>query len=312
MPNPGNEATNTTTYESDDYVNVLGCIDQHQYCNPNNNKCTALIGSGSAIDAILALNVSNKQLAIAARIASQQSVLGMYYSVNGRGSGALRASESVFELSQVGLPNDQWMNEVSSWFAISLAKVQEIPIRWAIGPSYVPVGSKLKRASLPEEIQLCKSQIILSPGGTTSFSVLGIVVIFIVGIFLMLLSLFLDSLTGHFRSKLHKHDYKQVQWGLDGIFQLHRLAYEAAGQGTWTGGFNSIPVTRQGDLIRVPDFRTDSIHPTLRMREQREDSEQVCDQITTFLSSDQSPGGFEDKKGPFFSYAPVSSSEAAT
>lgn len=255
--------------------------------------------------------MSSKQLAIAARIAPQQLALGMYYSVSGRGSGALRASESVFDLSQVGLPNDQWMNEVSSWFAISLAKVQEIPIRWAIGPSYVPAGSKLKRASLPEELQLCKSQIILSPGGTISFSVLGIVIIFIVGILLMLLSIFLDLLTSYFRSKLQKHEYKQVQWGLDGIFQLHRLAYEAAGQGTWTGSFNSIPVTKKGDLIRVPDFRADSRHPTLRMREQREGPAQLSDEITTVLSSDQSPGGYEDKKGPFVSCAPVSSSEAA-
>lgn len=268
------------------------------------------MGSQSPIDALIELNLSLKQLVIAGRIAPQQVSLGMYYSVNGRGSGALRASESVFELSQVGLPNDQWMNEVSSWFAISLAKVQEIPIRWAIGPSYVPAGSMLQRASRPEELQLCKSQIILSPGGTTSFSVLGIVIILIVGITLMLLSIFLDVLTSYFRSKLQKDEYKQVQWGLDGIFQLHRLAYEASGQGTWTGDFNSIPVTKKGDLIHVPDFRADSRHPTLRIREQRENSAQLSDQITTLLSSDQSPGGYENK-GPFVSYAPVSSSEAA-
>lgn len=310
ISNPGNNATNTTTYESDDYVNVLGCIDQFQYCNSNNNKCTALIGSGSAVDAISALKMSDKQLEIAARIAPQQLALGMHYSINGRSSGALRASESVFELSQVGLPNDQWMKEVSSWFAISLAKVQEIPIRWAIGPSYVPAGSKLKRASLAAELQLCKSQIILSPGGTTSFSVLGVVIILIVGILLMILSISLDLLSSYFRSKLQKHEHKQVQWGLDGIFQLHRLAYEAAGQGTWTGGFNSIPVTKKGDLIRVPDFRAHSRHPTLRMREQREDSAQLSDQITTVPSSDQSPGGYEDKKGPFVSCTTVSSSEA--
>lgn len=299
-------------YIADDYVNVMGCIDQFQYCNSNNNKCTRLIGSKkSPVAAISALNMSLKQLEIAARIVPQQLSLGMYYSVTGRGSGALRASESVFELSQVGLPNNQWMNEVSSWFAISLAKVQEIPIRWAVGPSYVPAGSKLVRASLPAELQLCKSQIILSPGGTTSFSVLGIVIISIVGILLMLLSVFLDLLTSYFRSKLQKDEYKQVQWGLDGIFQLHRLAYEAAGQGTWTGGFNSIPVTKKGDLIRVPNFHADSRHPTLRRREQWEDSAQLEDQITTVLPSDQSPGGYEAMKGPFFSYAPVSSSEAA-
>lgn len=171
---PGPENINTTVYESDDYVNVLGCIDQHQYCNPNNNKCTSLMGSESTIDEILALNMSVKQFTIAALIAPQQPLLSVYNSVNGRGSGALRASESLFELSQVGLPNDQWMSEVSSWFAITVAKLQEIPIRRATGPSYVPAGSKLKRASLPEQIRLCKSQIILSPGGTTSFSVLGI------------------------------------------------------------------------------------------------------------------------------------------
>lgn len=110
---PGNNGTNRTTYESDDYINALGCIDQFQYCNSKNNECTALIGSGGALDAILALNVSDKQLEIAARIAPQQLALGMHYSARGRSSGALRASESVFELSQVGLPNDQWMKEVS-------------------------------------------------------------------------------------------------------------------------------------------------------------------------------------------------------
>lgn len=154
-------------YESDDYVNVLECIDKHKYCNPNNNKCTSLIGSESTIDEILALNMSVKQFTIAALIAPQQPLLSVYNSVNGRGSGVLRGSELLFELSQVSLPNDHWMSEVSSWFAITVSKLQEIPIRRATGPPYVPAGSKLKRASLPEQIRLCKSQIILSPGGTT-------------------------------------------------------------------------------------------------------------------------------------------------
>lgn len=109
--------------------------------------------------------------------------------------------------------------------------MQEIPIRCAIGPSYVPAGSNLKRASLAEELQLCNSQIVLGPGGTTSFSVFGVLIIFFVGIFLMIPSISLDFLTCYFRSKLQnrKHEYKQVQWGLDGVFQLHRLTYEATG-----------------------------------------------------------------------------------
>lgn len=192
------------------------------------------MGTEGIIEEILALNISVKQLAIALLIAPKQAVLSVFNSVNGRSSGALCASESIFELSQVSLPNDQWMIEVSSWFAITIASLQEIPIRRATGPSYVPAGGQLTRASLPEQIRLCKSQIIVSPGGTTSFFVLGIGIILIVGTLLVLVSLFLDSLAGVFRSKVHEVDYKRIQWGLDGIFQLHRRAYEAAGQGTRT------------------------------------------------------------------------------
>lgn len=92
------------------------------------------MGSENNIEAIdAALNLSGNQYAIVARIAPYQLMLSMFYCVSGRGSGALRASESDFELFQVGLPNDQWMIEVSSWFAITVAKILEIPIRWATG-----------------------------------------------------------------------------------------------------------------------------------------------------------------------------------
>ena len=93
--NPSNNNTDLTVYESDDYVNVLGCIDQRQYCNPNNDKCTPLMGSENNIEAIAGLNLSGNQLAIAARVVPYQLMLSMFYCVSGRGSEALRASESV-------------------------------------------------------------------------------------------------------------------------------------------------------------------------------------------------------------------------
>lgn len=62
------------------------------------------MGSENNIEAIDALNLSGNQYAIVARIAPYQLMLSMFYCVSGRGSGALRASESVFELFQVGLP----------------------------------------------------------------------------------------------------------------------------------------------------------------------------------------------------------------
>lgn len=51
------------------------------------------------------------------------------------------------------------MIEVPSWFAITLAKLQEIPICRAIGPSSVPAGGKLICLLIPEQIRMCNSQI---------------------------------------------------------------------------------------------------------------------------------------------------------
>ena len=303
FPDFVNNNANITFYMSDYYVNVMGCIDQHQYCNPNNNKCTPLMGTHRILKEAGTLGMNNRQFAAVSRIAPQQYMMSTYSSVNGRGSGALRASETVFELFQIGLPNNQWMIEASSWFAITAAKLQEIPIRWATGPPYMPAGTKLVRASLPADEEMCKSQIVLSPGGTMSFSVLGIGIVLIVGIILMVLSVWLDSITGYARWKLQYNDYKRVQWGLDGMFQLHRLAYEAAGQGAWTGGADTIPVTQRGDLMGVPEFHADSKHPTLQMREQWEDPPQL---------SDKAPGqfpdpskGYDGQKIPFLSATPV-------
>ena len=33
---------NVTLYSSDYFVNPFACVDQHQFCNPMNNKCTKL------------------------------------------------------------------------------------------------------------------------------------------------------------------------------------------------------------------------------------------------------------------------------
>jgi len=40
---------NVTLYTSDYFVNPLGCIDQHQFCNPANQKCTKLDSYDSAV-----------------------------------------------------------------------------------------------------------------------------------------------------------------------------------------------------------------------------------------------------------------------
>lgn len=91
---------------------------------------------------------------------------------------------------------------------------------------------------------------------------LGVAIILILGTALIATSLILPTVVGFLRRCLKWKEHKGLQWRLDEKLQLHRLAYEEAGQGLWSGGANSVPLTRKDDLIGVPEG-VDSEHPRL-------------------------------------------------
>ena len=251
-------------YLSDRYVNVLGCTDQHQFCNPATGKCTELTASDAVYQEIPTIGLNEVQTKTALRLGVSIRFLNTYFSVNPRGVNAFRASETFYDGIQVALPNNQWITEVSSWFGVSLAKLQQKTVQYATGPSYdvqtIAPDSK-------EELNMCKNQIIRSQGGTISFSVLGLCIIFIFGGILIVTSLLIDSLIGFVRRKLDWKKYKSLQWSLDEKLQLQRLAYEEAGQGHWDGCAGSVPVMKKGDRIGVPKH-VDEFHPRLSQPEQ--------------------------------------------
>ena len=253
---------NLSIYSPDFYVNALACIDRNQFCNPTNGKCTPLSSWNLTEVATENLGLNAKQKAIVYRL--EIMFYCMFLSVSGRGSSALRASDSLFELAQYSLPNDQWMIEVSSWFALAMAKLQQRIVQYATGPPYMPDGAILRGPRNAAEMAMCESQRVRSPSGTMSFSVLGVAIILIVGSMLMGTSLCLEKLVGFLRRKFAIKEYKRLQWILDSIFQLHRLAYEQAGQGTWAGGTDLIPTTKRGDLLGIPYLQDEESHPRLR------------------------------------------------
>ena len=257
------QGTNFTYYTSDQLVNALACTDQHQYCNPTNQQCTPLtsvvLASHSLFENTISLN--KEQLATAVRLDLITQYLTTFYSVNSRGANALRASNTVNNNFQIGLPNYQWMIEVGAWFAVSMAKLQQKVHQYATGPGYIPDGMYLSRPLNIQE-RMCKNQIVRSSSGTMSFSVLGVAIILIIGAALTLTSLVLPSVIALLRQLLKWKQHKSLQWTLDGKLQLQRLAYEEAGQGHWSGGANSVPLTRRNDLLGVPEG-VDTTHPRL-------------------------------------------------
>lgn len=249
-------------YKADQYVSVLGCTDQHQFCNPATGKCTELTASNRAVKEISAIGLNDAQISTSLRLVYFLDYLATYFSVNSRGANALRASETVDVTTQIALPDDQWITEVSSWFAVSLAKLQQKAVQYATGPPYASANLQLVRPSNKEQVNMCKNQIVRSQDGTISFSVLGVSIILILGGIFILTSLVIDTLVGFIRRTFHWKEHKSLQWTLDEKLQLQRSAYEEAGQGHWSGGANSVPVTEKGDRIGVPKD-VDRKHPRL-------------------------------------------------
>ena len=256
------DGVNYTYYTSNQEVYALACADQHQICNPTNGKCSPLSGNFQVIPNIPELDLNDAQLATFLTMGLTIIFMDTYYSVSSRGSSALRASETLDQGTQIPLPDNQWMIEVSTWFAVSMAKLQQRTVQYAIGSSHVPKGVKLVGPANRYEENICNNTKIQSQSGITSFSVLGISIILIVGSLLISISLLLSTVMGFIRQKRQWKAYKSLQWTLDNKLQLQRLAYEEAGQGHWSGGTDSVPVTRRGDKLGVPKT-VDDKHPRL-------------------------------------------------
>ena len=232
----------------------MGCIDQHQFCNPSNGECTPLTAYSLVSTASYKIGLSAVQQYTANRLSDSLMFVNVYQSVNGRGSSALLAADGVYQLTQGPLPDNQWMIEVNNWFAVGMAKLQQLVVQYAAGPSVLLEGAYLQRPTDAIGEAMCFSQKVRSPAGTISFSIVGVVIILVVGFILIVMNLCLSTFVGLLQNKFDMlgGDYKRLRWVLDDKLQLQRMAYEEVGMGVWKGGASAVPVTRMGDRFGVP------------------------------------------------------------
>ena len=209
------DGVNDTYYSSNQAVYALACAEQHQFCNPTNGICTPLSGAFQLVTNIPRLDLNDAQSSTAITVMSTLTFINLYYSVISRGSNALRASETLSQGFQIPFPDNQWMTEVSTWFAVSMAKLQQRTVQYAIGSSYVPKGLILVGPANRYQENICNNTKIQSQSGTTSFSVLGVSIILIVGSVLFFTSLVLSTVVGFIRRKWHWKEYKSLQWTVD-------------------------------------------------------------------------------------------------
>lgn len=172
----------------------------------------------------------------------------MFYSVSGRGSGALKAQSTVFTLTQVAqLPDNQWQIELDGWFAISLASLQQYLYEKAVGPTGITVAGGT--VNMPTDAfgrAICERQMIRNVSGYQNFSTLGVAIILILGCTMVILGWIIDSVVGWIQRLLFKRNFARLSWISDGFLQLQRLAYEGAGYDHWEACSDDVPIAADG------------------------------------------------------------------
>ncbi|KAK0280294.1 hypothetical protein LTR54_001095 [Friedmanniomyces endolithicus] len=238
--------TSQTWYVGDHYFNLLACADQHQFCNPNldsSKGCTSLADEATVFNEMFKIGFSDLQIATAGRIAVPMVFSNMYYSVNGRGAAALRASETCFGNDQAALPNTQWQIEVDAWFATALARLQQSVVDFAVGPTNAPAGVDIVYpTSLPDKA-MCRMVKIRAPAGVQNFSLLGVLIILVVGTLLILVGLVIDKIGGLLQKCFRARPSGRLAWVLDEKLQLQRMAFEGAQWAGWQNCDKRVPTT---------------------------------------------------------------------
>lgn len=270
---PATTFVNTTSlgtrvqyYDTDRYISLLGCTEQYRICNPVTNVCTDRLGlmqlqtTFNENDDRLSLN--DLQNATAARTLLALQVSSIYYATFTRLGGALRATETLHGLQQQYLPPTQWHIESGSWFDQGLARLQQRIQEYATGPNVVPIGSYLVRPNpdlFPGDkpwLAMCYSQFINDTTNTMSFSVVGLTVLFGLGLIIIASSLLVDTIVGWIQTRFNIGLHAWAEWHVNDKMQMQRLLHEATGLGHWKDGwFSTVPVTATPDVFPGPGER---------------------------------------------------------
>jgi hypothetical protein len=258
-------------YLSDDPARALACAQRYQFCNSSmsqdqNASCTPLLGLEAAVDAsqnLFPQAKTNEKFSWSAYQIAQVA-RGLPNVIGALKSGSLLARDSLAYQFQDTLPDNQWELELQHWFKFTLAELQRTVLDQATGPADANARQFYAPPTLAGERDVCNNQKILSDS-YTSFNVLGLVLIFSIGSFIILVSTFLPCLTR--RLQRHRKPFAGLEWVTNDTLQLQRLAHEALGAGAWEGACDDFPRTRNGNQLAVLDI-TDQKHPLLRVSDE--------------------------------------------
>ncbi|KAF2634384.1 hypothetical protein P280DRAFT_554619 [Massarina eburnea CBS 473.64] len=256
-------------YDPDEPIGVVGCAMQMQICNANltDKHCEPLRGM---VDDSYPLDKLYQTQSQKTTLEWANLIFGLgFFSISGiveaLGVSSLVARHGLGNNAQGPLPDNQWQIEVEHWVAGSLASLQGSFVEAGNGPN--PAYQQFRVApNNTDQWKMCRNQKIMTTQ-YSSFSVLGIGLILVIGglfIFLDLTLQYILDYTHKRRMKKHPNAsgiYARLEWDANTTLQLQRLAHEHIGVGTWSSRW-AHPITAPGEKLAMIDTRNNK-HTTL-------------------------------------------------
>ena len=245
-------------------VSVMACNIRHKFCTLDRQTCT----SGAGYEEIRAelqaedLSFSPEQRTTALRISAATYETNIFDMITPRRHAALLAQTMAEDRNQSPLPDNQWEHEVLFWEQASLARLQAIMHEYATG-SVVQLSSRLKNRlrkapqndSEPNSkanqywLSMCQAQTTRDAQGTLNFTALGLLIIIVTGVFVIVLSFVLETVTAFFQRRSKNGTVGAVMWQRDESLQTLRSVFEFHRRGTWKGSEKMIPTTSPADEV---------------------------------------------------------------
>jgi hypothetical protein len=148
-----------------------------------------------------------------------------------------------------GLPDDQWLRELTRWQKQVLSSLQVAMIDYSMGPGTRDTAYPMYlRPASDTEKQMCGMQKMRKSGNVVNVNVFGLSFIIAFSVLIALLDIFILKFMiflSRFRAALGPRIDRWIQ---DGIWQLQRRAYEGEGYRGWTDLEADIPLTKEDKL----------------------------------------------------------------
>ncbi|KAJ4292470.1 hypothetical protein N0V90_009132 [Kalmusia sp. IMI 367209] len=263
----GNDTEGTPAYERDEPVGVMGCVSQYQFCNPSlpaESQCQPLASSNNSYwepsEELWSDKNDQEFVKWGKNVLFASFALSPNNAYVSAGISALLVRANLKAGLQSGeIANNQWQLEIAHAFEVMLASLQGSFLDNTNGPLSPEYAPAFARPNDTAWRYMCENQKIVS-ALYYSFNILGLAIILIIGGIFIILENTLEAFVNWIDRRPSRRNnpratYARLEWQSNATLQLHRLAYEEAGYGTWYNCTGTVPVTEPGEKLGILDVR---------------------------------------------------------